>query len=205
MRSSASMPCTPISSLSSIHPIRHHGFERRRPPRFASALQLLARTDPKGRRGKAESRRRRATGWQRYRRSTRRQPGSRLSIYQGARCYSTVGGDRLRMGDPTSQYRRASHQARRSSRSWAKCRLARWRGGEGKSTALRQLAWEASQDGGWVVLWSDRYLRDQTTSVPISFVGSLSEGTRVLICIDDTETITGGERLRRAGRREGFE
>ena len=76
-------------------------------------------------------------------------------------------------------------------------------GGEGKSTVLRQLAWTVAQrdDRDWYVLSSDRYMREHGTSLPVGFIDRLRDGARVLICLDDSAGVDGGESLRRGGRR----
>lgn len=71
-------------------------------------------------------------------------------------------------------------------------------GGEGKSTVLRQLAWSiGSERDDWIVLWSDRYLREEQTTLPLPFIDGLPDGTNVLVCIDDSEGIKAGDRVRR--------
>jgi hypothetical protein len=75
-------------------------------------------------------------------------------------------------------------------------------GGEGKSTALRQVAWKvATENAQWIVLWSDRYLRNNEADIPLAFIEALGDEARLLICIDDSTGVGGGEQLRRVADR----
>jgi hypothetical protein len=74
--------------------------------------------------------------------------------------------------------------------------------GEGKSTLLRQIAWKVASEGpdNWRVLWTDRYIRSGPTTLPLAFLETLPNGSRVLLCVDDSEHVNGAERVAGFGR-----
>jgi hypothetical protein len=70
-------------------------------------------------------------------------------------------------------------------------------GGEGKSTVLRQLAWEvAQQHTEWTVLFSDPADREGPVALPLRLIDGLEAGAKVLLCIDESQDFTGGRALK---------
>jgi len=62
--------------------------------------------------------------------------------------------------------------------------------GEGKSTVMRRIAWEAANDPDqWAVLWTDAYFSTGAASFPIRWIDALRDGSRVLICVDGSRQL----------------
>lgn len=65
-------------------------------------------------------------------------------------------------------------------------------GGEGKSTLLRRIAWKlVTEHSDWIVLWTDIELIERSAGLPMQWLEELSDGAKVLICIDGTKHIRG--------------
>lgn len=64
-------------------------------------------------------------------------------------------------------------------------------GGEGKSTLLKRIAWLAATDQSeWVVLWRDGIRFSEAAELPIKWLESLAEGTKVLMCVDGVDHVS---------------
>jgi hypothetical protein len=75
-------------------------------------------------------------------------------------------------------------------------------GGEGKTTAMRQVAWTiASDHDDWTVLWTEAELRGETAEIPVALIEEVSDNANILLCIDGSEGLAGAAKLHAAADR----